>query len=438
MEQLADDVPMLTLLDSPVPQVVDHVVAVLARYDTPIPEQVIEVPKISCPHASRVQFFERRRWRNSWWKCRRSSVSSNRKWTFPSVLGVILVEVSQVFSQDRVSPRLPSRPLTIQLLVMVLLEVILVLSCARARCSVLRSRSSTFLFLARVMVEGWSRSSCSAEFLPRQGSTAFCGPERRDDGGFHPRQSSASFRGAIMMMSVFKPSTLTLKVRPDDGVAMVEHGRQFFWNRRHDTTPRHSSPRRSRGEGLGIPSPLLVCHFWQSCSVSACCLRRTVLDSSGSGYASVLCVFRQRIQLMCQSSVALVVISHIFVRRWTSDPEVDSRTDTRISCEPLVFGSHWFGLCRVRCTGILDLLGLPSGIFRVTGMLRVPFGCRLAPVAWHGRYGPEGQYYRGYGRACTRLVLLVSLLALFFFCRCQSLMPCIMASMDQIDRCTAW
>ena len=49
VEQLADDVPMLTLLDSPVPQVVDHLVAVLAGYDTPIPEQVIELPKISCP-----------------------------------------------------------------------------------------------------------------------------------------------------------------------------------------------------------------------------------------------------------------------------------------------------------------------------------------------------------------------------------------------------
>ena len=44
-----DDVPMLTLLDSLVPQMVDQLVAVLARYDTPIREQVSEVPKISCP-----------------------------------------------------------------------------------------------------------------------------------------------------------------------------------------------------------------------------------------------------------------------------------------------------------------------------------------------------------------------------------------------------
>ena len=35
--------------------------------------------------------------------------------------------------------------------------------------------------------------------------------------------------------------------------------------------------------------------------------------------------------------------------------------------------------------------------------------------------------------ASARLVLLVSLFALCFFCRCQALMPCIMAGMDQID-----
>ena len=40
---------MLTHLDSPVPQKVEQLVAVLARFDAPIPEQVIEVPKISCP-----------------------------------------------------------------------------------------------------------------------------------------------------------------------------------------------------------------------------------------------------------------------------------------------------------------------------------------------------------------------------------------------------
>ena len=39
----------LTFLVSPVLQNINQLVAVLARYDTPLPEQVIEVPKISCP-----------------------------------------------------------------------------------------------------------------------------------------------------------------------------------------------------------------------------------------------------------------------------------------------------------------------------------------------------------------------------------------------------
>ena len=49
VEQFADDVPMLTLLVSPVPQKVKQLVAVLARFDAPDPEQVIELPKISLP-----------------------------------------------------------------------------------------------------------------------------------------------------------------------------------------------------------------------------------------------------------------------------------------------------------------------------------------------------------------------------------------------------
>ena len=36
VEHFADGVPMLTLLDNPVPQKVDQLVAVLARYDTPL------------------------------------------------------------------------------------------------------------------------------------------------------------------------------------------------------------------------------------------------------------------------------------------------------------------------------------------------------------------------------------------------------------------
>ena len=39
---------MLPLLDSLVPQMVDQLVAVLARFDMPLADQVIEVPKVSC------------------------------------------------------------------------------------------------------------------------------------------------------------------------------------------------------------------------------------------------------------------------------------------------------------------------------------------------------------------------------------------------------
>ena len=79
----------------------------------------------------------------------------------------------------------------------------------------------------------------------------------------------------------------------------------------------------------------------------------------------------------------------------------------------------------------LDLLGDDFRNFRIAGMFRVTFGRRLAPVArQHGPYGPEGQYYRGYGSGIARLVLLVPL---FFFCRCQALTPCIMAGLDQIN-----
>ena len=49
VEQLADGAPRLPTLDVSVPQMVDQPVAVLARFDLLIPEQVIEVPKISCP-----------------------------------------------------------------------------------------------------------------------------------------------------------------------------------------------------------------------------------------------------------------------------------------------------------------------------------------------------------------------------------------------------
>ena len=57
VEQLADGAPRLPTLDVPVPQMVDRPVAVLARFDLLVPEQVIEVPRFRVHPASRVQLF---------------------------------------------------------------------------------------------------------------------------------------------------------------------------------------------------------------------------------------------------------------------------------------------------------------------------------------------------------------------------------------------
>ena len=47
MEQIVDCVPVVPLLDVPVPQMVDQLVEVLRPLDTVVLEQVIEAPKIT-------------------------------------------------------------------------------------------------------------------------------------------------------------------------------------------------------------------------------------------------------------------------------------------------------------------------------------------------------------------------------------------------------
>ena len=59
MLQIVDAVPLVPLLNDPVPQTVDHVADALRILDRPIAEQVIEVPRISCsPCPSRSPFPE--------------------------------------------------------------------------------------------------------------------------------------------------------------------------------------------------------------------------------------------------------------------------------------------------------------------------------------------------------------------------------------------
>ena len=61
MEQLADDAPRVPTLDVPVSLMVGQLVEVFRHIDTSIPEQVIDVPKISSSCHSRrrrVRFAE--------------------------------------------------------------------------------------------------------------------------------------------------------------------------------------------------------------------------------------------------------------------------------------------------------------------------------------------------------------------------------------------
>ena len=66
VEQLADVVPMVQILDIPGPQGWDQLVASLLHFDTPIPEQVTEVPKISS--SSRCGCFFLVAGRRAWYR----------------------------------------------------------------------------------------------------------------------------------------------------------------------------------------------------------------------------------------------------------------------------------------------------------------------------------------------------------------------------------
>ena len=52
MEQFGELVPMVQILDAPVPQSRDQLVDAFKHFDISVPEQVIEVPMISCPSSS--------------------------------------------------------------------------------------------------------------------------------------------------------------------------------------------------------------------------------------------------------------------------------------------------------------------------------------------------------------------------------------------------
>ena len=127
VDQIGDAVPGFPALDVLVPQMVDQPVVLLAAFDVLVPEQVIELPKMSTPT-----------------RCPRTVLSvpqtAEQLVEFPNVVSLIDVlrhPVEQTvgggrigglpgFSQDRVIPFLRSRSLTIQFLVVVLVEVFMV------------------------------------------------------------------------------------------------------------------------------------------------------------------------------------------------------------------------------------------------------------------------------------------------------------------------
>ena len=109
VEQVRDVVPLVPALADSVPQMVDQLVAVLARCDMPIADQVIEVPKVSClSRCARTVL--------------RALQTAEQLVKVPTILYllkqlqvVVFREVFKVFPKDGLQQRVPwSRTLTFQ------------------------------------------------------------------------------------------------------------------------------------------------------------------------------------------------------------------------------------------------------------------------------------------------------------------------------------
>ena len=118
MEQLADVVPMVQILDTPVPQMVEQLLDVLRFFGFCLfPSRLSMCPR-SCSMTSLcAPLCAFRGWRNSWWKCRRSYpiLPCDRLRSSTSTFQFLVVEgdtlVFKVFLPDRVPQRclLPPR-----------------------------------------------------------------------------------------------------------------------------------------------------------------------------------------------------------------------------------------------------------------------------------------------------------------------------------------
>ena len=113
VEQTADHAPVVQILDTLVPQMVDQLVAYFHTSILWSPSRLSPCPRSHGHPAFRVRFSASRRRRNSWWKRRRIlSLVRVFEQTVDIQLAQVVVpamEATKVFSQDRVLLSLSSR-----------------------------------------------------------------------------------------------------------------------------------------------------------------------------------------------------------------------------------------------------------------------------------------------------------------------------------------
>ena len=118
-----------------------------------------------CPRSRKTpfrcaRFSLSRRWRSSWWKCHRTLLQCCR------VLARVVfldTEVFKVSSQNSTSFLQSSRPSTLQIQAVVILEVFKVSTQDMVRCSALMSRSLHYFYLPSL-----ADSFCTMLDVPRQ------------------------------------------------------------------------------------------------------------------------------------------------------------------------------------------------------------------------------------------------------------------------------